>query len=251
MKKLFILLIAALFSIATFGQTATTVNNETAKNITVSKTITAIPVSKDKDSMTMTVKTMPPEKIAETIMKQDSALHEQSKTIDAKDSTIIKKDEQIKSLKSDIEKNLLGDVSLADMISCFIIAFIAMFCRWCYKTIKSIKKNPKTPSAFNLVYWIKDNAVIKLLSVGLTIAGLYLAFRFFGKWFADYQEITMFGACLVGLFFDYVIDYIMNLNPAKVLVKALPASEVAKITNAPVDTPPNTPNTPTNTPPNQ
>jgi hypothetical protein len=185
---------------------------------------------------------MQPEQVVETILYQDSAIKEQAKTIDVKDSTIAQKETEIKSLKSDIEKNLLGSVPLADMISCFIIAFIAMFCRWCYKTIKSIKKNPKTPSKFNLWYWLKDNAVIKLLSVGLTLAGLYLAFRFFGKWFSDYQEITMFGACLVGLFFDYVIDTIMNLNPAKVLMKALPASEVAKITDAPTNT--QTPTTP-------
>lgn len=230
MKKVIFLFIAVFFSISIIGQ-VTTVPIKT----------TLIPVTKAKDSMTMVVRTTQPEKIAEKMILQDSAIKEQTKTIEVKDSTIVQKDEEIKSLKSDIEKNLLGDVSLADMISCFIIAFIAMFCRWCYKTIKSIKKNPKTPSTFKLSYWIKDNAVVKLLSVGLTMAGLYLAFRFFGKWFSNYQEITMFGACLVGLFFDYVIDYIMNINPAKVLVKALPASEVAKVTDAPVDTPPTTP----------
>jgi hypothetical protein len=162
------------------------------------------------------------------IKTQDSTIKSQDKDLSkSKDSVKVLKT-KVKSLGEEIAKNLMGNMSLAYLISCYIIAFIAMFVKWGINTNRAIKNNPKTPLGFKLGYWIKDNIVSKLLSIILTFGVLYLLFRFFNDIFSISQGLSMFSACLIGLFFDYAVDYLMALNPSKLLIKNLPTEDVQK-----------------------
>jgi hypothetical protein len=102
----------------------------------------------------------------------------------------------------------------------FIFVFLGMFLRWYYTTRKGIK-NPEngSPAKFNFIYWIKDNLLSKLFAMLSAASVIFVTLRFSNELFG--VEISMIYAFFVGLFFDYVADYLMSINPTKVFAKKI------------------------------
>ena len=126
------------------------------------------------------------------------------------DSTIQAKTNEIADIKNGVKANLLGGLSIADLISAFILALIGMFIRWAYKTIRAVKKNSETPSKFNLNYWLQDSAH-KLMRVLANMAVAYIFFIFCRQLLG--MGLTMFVAFFIGLFIDVLADKLMNMKP--------------------------------------
>ena len=113
--------------------------------------------------------------------------------------------------KQELAGNILGGLSWTTYLSAYIFAFIGMFLRWFFTTIKAVKTNCLTPQKFILSYWLRDNLIHIIPSIGGSLALIFVALRFsvdlFGK------PVSMLIALGVGLFLDWVADYIKNLQP--------------------------------------
>jgi len=115
------------------------------------------------------------------------------------------------SWNRELAGNIMGSLSWVTYLSAYIFAFVGMFLRWYFTTVKAVKCNTATPSKFILSYWLKDNLIHIIPGVGGSLALIFIALRFsvdlFGK------PVSMLIAFGVGLFLDWVADTIKNLQP--------------------------------------
>lgn len=195
MKKIFLLMAAILLMGCCPCHAQSTVNFPTKRMVAVNPQTDTV-VLKD------TVK-----ELTVLVAKQDSVLQAQQDTIKTKV-------QENKNLRENIGKNLLGGLSKADLISAFILAFLGMFIRWAYRTLKAVKTNEQTPNKFNLNYFIQSSAH-KLMRVMANLAVAYIFFIFCRQLLG--MELTMIIAFFIGLFIDYLADYLMALKPNAIL----------------------------------
>lgn len=116
-------------------------------------------------------------------------------------------------VKESVKENILGALTIGDYIAAFVISFAGMLIRWYITTRKAIKTNPETPHKFSLMFWVRDNVLTKLGSLGATIAVIYAFMRFSIDLIG--QPATMFLAFLIGLFFDWAVDLLDNIRPPR------------------------------------
>lgn len=101
---------------------------------------------------------------------------------------------------------VLGTVSFQWYLAAFFFSFLALFVRWAVKTNNGIKFNLESPDTFSWKYWIENNLITKLKSIGLTVAVVFLCLRFASDWFGIVPSMAF--AAGIGLAFDWVLDYI-------------------------------------------
>ena len=116
-------------------------------------------------------------------------------------------------MKNEILTDLLGNVSLVNYLVGFIFVVIAIIFKWCYKTIDSIKNNPKTPAKWDWNYWVENNLVPKLLSLLMNIIAVFIVFRFSNEILGVAFSYIL--SLVVGLALDYYIDKIKKMIPEK------------------------------------
>jgi len=93
----------------------------------------------------------------------------------------------------------------------FIFAGVGIFIRWYITTRRGIRRSKRTPQKFNLWYWLRDNILKKLLTILGTTAVIFIFLRFSVEFFG--KPASMFLSFLIGLFLDYLIDYLDKLRP--------------------------------------
>lgn len=108
---------------------------------------------------------------------------------------------------------LLGkDMTLVTLMVAYIFAACGLFLRWYWMYLKKGKGNPSTPDKFSLSFWLRDNAVPKLLGILSTIIVIFLSLRFPQQLAGD--TFSYFYAVAIGIGLDYFIGLLKNLQPA-------------------------------------
>ena len=111
----------------------------------------------------------------------------------------------------------LGGLSTEVYKWSFVFAFFGMFLRWRYKTHKGIRTTERSPHTFKLDYWIRDNFVNKSYAILATYVAVFILLRFSQELLG--YELKMIIAFFIGLFLDFLIDKLMNLNPDVIFSK--------------------------------
>lgn len=196
MKKLFISLIAVLFSVSIIGQVATTPVK-----------VTAVPVTKTKDSMTMVVKTTQPEKIAETILVQDSVNKEQAKTIDAKDSTITATKNELQKIKDSASHYLLNDLPVEYFFWGMFFVLLGVIASWALKSLFGMSSKENTTSTkWDWSEFFKPyNVKRRVASFAASFILAFFTIRFADAWFG--AQGSMAYCAGVGLTLDLIIAW--------------------------------------------
>lgn len=238
MKKLSFLLALLFLACITYAQPDATVKtNAISKPVTIDKT-------KETDSIVRNInKVYSPEVLKSTVLTldtiqkaQDVVIKEMGDSLKTATDSLAEKE---KALKKEAEKKLFfGNVEPYVYKIGFVFAFIGMFIRWYYVTRKSLKKQNadknKEKVKFNFLYWLQNNLMNKIFSAIATTLVLFVTMRFIHELF-NVDVITMFYCFIIGLFFDYFLDYLLKIKVEKVLQKALPTNS----TDTPsTDTPP-------------
>jgi hypothetical protein len=144
--------------------------------------------------------------IKDTVIVQDSIIKKQKDIID----------------KSELSKNILGNMSLTFLVSIYIFALMGMFLRWGRNTAKAIKNDETTPNKFSFKYWIINNLFPKIRNMLLTLVALFAIFRFIGELYN--MVLTLSLAFAIGLTFDYFFDKLMSFD-VKTIIGSLSKSK--------------------------
>jgi hypothetical protein len=122
---------------------------------------------------------------------------------------------------SDFFAMFLGSLTSITLVAGFILALFGLYLRWYFLVGAAIKYNTKTPEKFDLKYWWANNAKSKIMAILATVIVIFVSLRFPVEWFG--VEVSMGYAFLIGLFFDWFVDFIKN----KLKTKLPPYSDVA------------------------
>ena len=121
------------------------------------------------------------------------------------------------------QKELLGNIlgnklTWVGYAGALIFTFMGLYLRWYFKAKDSIKTDPNTPDKFNFSYWLRDNLLPKLAGIMATLIIIFLSLRFATEYFGLIPSMAM--AVVVGLCFDWFMDFLKKLNPQ--LLRNLP-----------------------------
>lgn len=132
-------------------------------------------------------------------------------------------------MKQQILNDFLGQLTIVNYIVAFAFVFLALILKWTWKTLDSVKNNPKTPDKFTWSYWWRDNAYPKIVSCLSVLIAVFIILRFCNE--ITGRNFSYFIALVVGLYLDSFIHKLKKMAPYLVSKQSLDTNDVKPITD--------------------
>lgn len=125
-----------------------------------------------------------------------------------KDTTVIQQNngDRIIIVKNQVTSGILGKLSVSDYLIAFFFVFLGLLIRNYFKIRTGIKTNEKSPPEFSAKYWYQTSFFSKMYSLLMNMVIVFICLRFSSELFG--YTVSAFTALLLGLGFDYAVDYL-------------------------------------------